>query len=132
MVRSAAREVPAYERFLERATCADGTRTEQACLHLNLLEDFLRQDYTLHVRELRRLVLLALEGSSGDRLGTTPALAKELKPLTLVSEIDAKEVERALAACSGNVTQAARALGLPSRFALYRLMKRWGLSAQRA
>jgi DNA-binding NtrC family response regulator len=131
LVRSLAQSAPAYERFLEKVIERDGSQTEHARVHPALIEQLLRQDYSLHFRELRRLVQLSLEGSEGDRLLETPAVTRELKPLAKTTELGADEIERAVLACSGNITQAARALGLPSRYALYRLMRRFGLAAER-
>jgi two-component system nitrogen regulation response regulator GlnG/two-component system response regulator HydG len=131
IVRDAACHVPAYARFLEQGIQADGTSAPQARLHPGLIDQLLRQDYSLHFRELRRLTTLALEGSDGDRLVQPKALARELKPLPQRVDLGAADLERALLACEGNVTQAARALGLPSRYSLYRLMKRFGVPIER-
>jgi DNA-binding NtrC family response regulator len=131
LVRSLARSVPAYGRFLEKVSARDGSEMEHARIHPTLIEQLLRQDYTLHFRELRRIVQLSLDGSEGDRLLETPAVTRELKPLAKATELGAEEIQRAILACSGNITQAARALGLPSRYALYRLMRRFGLAADR-
>jgi DNA-binding NtrC family response regulator len=131
LVLESAQQMPAHRRFLERVTEADGSFSEWARVHPALIESLLRQDYAFHFRELRRLVGLALGGSEGDRLSETPALLRELKPLPLASELGAEEIQRALAACGGNVSHAARALGLPSRYALYRVMKRHGIAVDR-
>jgi transcriptional regulator of acetoin/glycerol metabolism len=74
---------------------------------------------------------LALEGSDGDRLVQPKALARELKPLPQRVDLGAADLERARLACEGTVTQAARALGLPSRYSLYRLRKRFGVPIER-
>lgn len=42
-------------------------------------------------------------------------------------EIGRAQIEAALAAAQGNVTRAARALGLKNRFVLYRLMRKLGV-----
>jgi DNA-binding NtrC family response regulator len=131
LVLDSARQTPAHRRFLERVTEADGSVSERARVHPALIESLLRQDYTLQFRELRRLVGLGLDGSEGDRLSETPALLRELKPLPAASDVGAAEIERALSACGGNVSHAARALGLPSRYALYRVMKRFGIAVDR-
>jgi two-component system nitrogen regulation response regulator GlnG/two-component system response regulator HydG len=131
LVLDSARQTPAHRRFVEQVTETDGSFSEHARVHPALIESLLRQDYALHFRELRRLVGLALDGSEGDRLSATPALLKELKPLPAASEVGAAEIERALSACGGNVSHAARALGLPSRYALYRVMKRFGIAVDR-
>jgi DNA-binding NtrC family response regulator len=129
IVREAAFEVREYDRFLERVPTEAGSFTEHARVHPSLVERLLAQDYTLHFRELRRLVLLGLETSPGDRLVETVTLAAELKALPVRKDIGVADVERVLAASGGNVTQAARALNLPSRYALYRLIKRLGVDA---
>ena len=41
-----------------------------------------------------------------------------------------EEIRQAVAAAGGSVTKAARALGMPSRFALYRLMRKHGLDVK--
>jgi hypothetical protein len=131
IVRDAARKAPAYARFLEAGTDANGTPTEHARVHPGLLEHLLRQEYSLHFRELRRLVMLSLEGSDGERLTETKALTRELRAQPRLLDVGPAEIERALAESAGNVTQAARAVGLPSRYALYRLMKRFGIATDR-
>ena len=75
--------------------------------------------------------MLSLEGSEGERLTETNALSSELRAQPRVLDVGPSEIERALAESAGNVTQAARAVGLPSRYALYRLMKRFGIATDR-
>ena len=47
-------------------------------------------------------------------------------------EPDESAIRAALAECDGNVTGAAKRLGLKNRFALYRLMKRHGIEGAEA
>jgi two-component system nitrogen regulation response regulator GlnG/two-component system response regulator HydG len=105
----------------------------------------LRHRYTHHLRELDRLLWIALSTSTGDYIGASaefraqlhfePENGAESDPDPTDSAAAATEdvqapppdratIERTLAACGGNLTQAARELGLKNRFALYRLLKR--------
>ena len=93
------------------------------------MEGLLRHRYTQHVRELERLLWLALGTSPGNFVALTPEVRAEL-----VADNEARnspepsraEIETALRDSEGNVTQATRALGLRNRFVLYRLIKRHG------
>ncbi len=100
-----------------------------------LTEALLRHRYTLHLRELRGLLLTALT--------TTPAAEVETGRLTLTAEVaarldlpsvetagelDADTIRAALATTDGNATRAAELLGLSSRYVLYRWMKKLGIS----
>lgn len=105
----------------------------RARLHPQLVEALLRHRYSLHARELLRLLWLALSGSPGDHLALSPALSAELGPREerRPAEPPGREaVEAALAAAGGRASLAAEALGLSSRFVLYRLMKKYGLGGE--
>jgi hypothetical protein len=130
IVAEAAQRVPEYRRFLQISVGSDGASSFHARVHPALLERLLCQDYTAHFRELRRLVMLALEHSEGDHLRLCAELERELRSSPTDGELALSDIERALAASGGNVTHAARALRLPNRYALYRLMKRLGLAVQ--
>jgi two-component system nitrogen regulation response regulator GlnG/two-component system response regulator HydG len=130
IVRDFARETPECRRFLEVVRGPDGDDSEYARVHPALLERLLGHDYELHFRELRRLVLIAMEHSAGDHLAESPALDRELKRSAPALEPDALEIQQALSACGGSVSKAAHALRLPSRFALYRLMKRFSIRSE--
>ena len=91
-----------------------------------LIEALTRHSYTLHVRELERLLLLAQRSTGQTRLPLTSEIEAELKLPTLSVEPTRAEVELALAETS-SAAEAASRLGLPSRFALYRLLKRLGI-----
>ncbi|CAN5374196.1 hypothetical protein BH09MYX1_BH09MYX1_03620 [soil metagenome] len=92
-----------------------------------LVDALLRHDYTHHLRELERLLWRAASTSQGDFIGLTPEVAKALTKVTRTEEApepSLEEIEAALAETENNVTHAARKLGLSSRYALYRLIKK--------
>ena len=95
---------------------------------LQLTERLLRHDYRANVRELERLLRLAAREPS-PQLELTPAVEAELKIAAETPEPAPDAILAALAR-SPNVTDAARDLGLPNRYALYRLMKRLGIKAE--
>ncbi|MEQ1570458.1 MAG: sigma 54-interacting transcriptional regulator, partial [Myxococcota bacterium] len=95
-----------------------------------LVVGLLRHRWTHHVRELRALVWRALETSPGRALVLGPEVRDRLRsePRPAPAEpLDAAAVRAALASTGGNVTDAARLLGLSSRFALYRLLRKLGI-----
>ncbi len=93
----------------------------------------LRHDYTHHVRELNRLLWVALASGRPGRLGLTEELRAELRtdrePAFGPEGPGREDIEAALAKSGGKVTPAARLLGLKNRYALYRLMERYGIRA---
>jgi two-component system nitrogen regulation response regulator GlnG/two-component system response regulator HydG len=100
-------------------------------LHPDLVEALVRHRYTLHVRELLRLLWQAIATSPADHLALTPEVRAELSlgsASPAASPPDREAIVAALAAANGRTAVAAAALGLSSRFALYRLMKRFGIA----
>ncbi|MCK6503529.1 sigma 54-interacting transcriptional regulator [Myxococcota bacterium] len=100
-------------------------------IHPDLVEALLHHRYELHTRELVRLLWLAMGSSPGEYLGLTDAVRAELSPARPgrgAEPPDRAAIEAALAAAGGRAALAAEALGLSSRFALYRLMKKLGIS----
>ncbi|MCC6555549.1 MAG: sigma-54-dependent Fis family transcriptional regulator [Polyangiaceae bacterium] len=106
----------------------------------HLVEALLQHRFSLHTRELERLMWVALGTSPGDVLTLTPELRAAMKidetaperasaPSTDPRTVGRAEIEAALAAVGGSITEAARELGLKNRFVLYRLMKRLGMVA---
>jgi transcriptional regulator of acetoin/glycerol metabolism len=98
----------------------------------DLVVRLLRHPFTHHVRELERLVWLALGTAEADYIGLTPDVERELE-LSAESEVDATELDRdtlarALADNGRSPTRAAKALGLKNRYVLLRLLKKHGLS----
>jgi len=92
-----------------------------------LTEALVRHQYQLNFRELERLLRLACRTSASGRLLLTQAVRAELV-LPAEGEPDAERIRAALRN-STSASEAAIALGLPSRFALRRLMKRLGMAA---
>ncbi|HEY5951456.1 MAG TPA: sigma 54-interacting transcriptional regulator [Kofleriaceae bacterium] len=98
----------------------------------DLVVRLLRHPFTHHVRELERLVWLALGTADADYIGLTPDVERELEQ-SAESEVDATELDRdtlarALADHGRSPTRAAKALGLKNRYVLLRLLKKHGLS----
>jgi two-component system nitrogen regulation response regulator GlnG/two-component system response regulator HydG len=92
-----------------------------------LISALLRHDFTHHLRELDRLLWLAVTTTREPFVALTPEVTAELRLPT--AEPDAESVRAALAAADGNVSRAAKKIAC-SRFQLYRLMKRYGIAAR--
>ena len=110
------------ERFLHEA--ADGRlepRVDPA-----LVEELLVRSYDTHVRELDALLWRAMAGSPGEVVLLTHDLRKE--SLGREREPNGEKIRTAIKD-AGSVEKAARALGLKSRYALYRLMKKHGIAS---
>ncbi len=123
-----AREMPdADARFFEDK---DGARVPR--IEPSLIEGLLLHRYTHHLRELDRLVWTAVSSSREGFLARTPEVEAELRieapRAPGDAEIDEASIRSALEAAENNVTRAAKALGLKNRFALYRVMKRYGIA----
>jgi len=106
-------------------------RGEHAELDPRLIEALLRHEYTHHLRELERLVWLAVSTSRDSFVALTPEVEAELRPIereVAAAEPTADAIREALA--TAGVTEAAKRLGLKSRYALYRLMKKHGIRAE--
>ncbi|MEO0603853.1 MAG: helix-turn-helix domain-containing protein, partial [Myxococcota bacterium] len=85
-------------------------------------------------RELEQLLWCAVTTSTGRALRLTPEVEARLDgapdpPATTPESLTREAIETALEAAGGNVTAAARALGLSSRYVLYRRMKRLGVTS---
>jgi two-component system nitrogen regulation response regulator GlnG/two-component system response regulator HydG len=115
-----AREVPDLEsRFFEPGPQGKlEPRIEPA-----LIEGLLQHDYTHHLRELERLVWLAISTSRDGYLARTREVEAQLRLPSDDGELTPDAIRAALAEQGGSVTKAAKRLGLKNRFALYRLMK---------
>ncbi|MCU0657651.1 MAG: sigma 54-interacting transcriptional regulator [Polyangiaceae bacterium] len=93
-----------------------------------LIEALLRYPFTTHARELEAIALVALARSRHGFLAMTDEILEKLvDPRRDPPSPD--EIREALAR-EGSVTRAFRALGLPSRDALNRLLKKHGIRAR--
>lgn len=105
----------------------------------DLIEALMRHRFTYNVRELDRLLWKAVADSPRNFVALTRALRDELgepersasPPPALAAEPTADEVKAALDRCDGHVAKAAGVLRLSSRYALYRLMRKYGLKVER-
>ena len=146
LLRAAKRSPEIAGRFV--ATGPHGYRFVR--LHTSLVAHLLTREYRTNVRELEAVLWKALAESRGDvvelpealRSGSgepTPGAApssnrEEIRQVAerlaerLVlpqrTEPTGDEIRAALAQSNGSVAQAARALGLSSRYALYRLLRK--------
>jgi two-component system nitrogen regulation response regulator GlnG/two-component system response regulator HydG len=97
-----------------------------AHVHTELVDALCRHRYTHHHRELERLARLARRTSAPDGpLRLTPEVRDDLELPTAPGPSEAA-IREALAR-SRSAAAAAEHLGLPSRYALYRLMKKLGI-----
>ncbi|MCU0655116.1 MAG: sigma 54-interacting transcriptional regulator [Polyangiaceae bacterium] len=94
-----------------------------------LIDALLRHRWSTHIRELDMLLSLAVSGSPGVFISLTEQVKARLDLHGV--EPSAAEVEAALERTRGNVSQAFKELGLPSRDVLYRLMKTHGITPER-
>lgn len=90
-------------------------------------EYLVRHDYDTNVRELERL-LRAAPSVSGV-LTLSVDLRGALEPFHTMEKVDENRVREAIFT-SRSIAEAAKKLGLPSRFALYRTLKRLGIEPQ--
>ena len=126
----AAKNAVIAERFFERR----GNAIAEPRLMPDLVARLLRHPFTHHVRELERVLWLAIGTAQGDFIGVTDAVDGELRDsagsATEASEVDRDTLEKALADNGRSPTKAAKALGLKNRYVLIRLLKKHGLSAK--
>jgi transcriptional regulator with AAA-type ATPase domain len=117
LVRAAARDSHLKERFF----AADEPRVDA-----DLARALVLHDYATHVRELEGILWKSASTSRGDTLELTKDVAKMVRVVTRPPprELSAKDIEAALAKHGGVKDKAWRELGLASRHALHRLMKK--------
>ena len=129
VLRAAQASPPLGQRFLEGW---DGKHGEPRIAQ-RLIGRMLRVRCDHHVRDLDQMLWRAMSTGRGSVIDDThevqegfPVQAGAMGAARV--EPSADEVREALRLQDGNVTQAARLLGLPSRFVLYRLMRKLGVS----
>ena len=90
-------------------------------------------EYTTHVRELESLLLASMATSKNGWLALTRQVAERLAPArpSAGGEIGPAQIEAALDRAGGNVSVAWKHLGLSSRDALNRLIKKHGIVVRR-
>jgi two-component system, NtrC family, response regulator HydG len=128
LVRHLLRETE--RRHAELLAGFDRDETGVVQVAAGLMEHLLRRSYVGNVRELEALLWQSLQESTGKKL----VLSEEMRSsLPREEEPGPREVpgpqavRDALAASGGNLAHAARSLGLSSRFALYRLLRKHGI-----
>jgi two-component system nitrogen regulation response regulator GlnG/two-component system response regulator HydG len=126
--RHARKDAPVGVRFLAGW---DGSNGEPR-LSPALVRALVSHRYTANVRELDSLLLRSLVGSRGATLELTEALASEVirahKPRLAAPGYTAEQIRAALDRCAGVREKAWRELGMPSRYVLKRLMKKYGIA----
>jgi len=126
--RMAAKDPGIAERFFSSPTAAGEPRMSPL-----LTTELLRHSYTTNVRELESLLWTAIAGSARNFLDLTPEVRSRFSAAAPPSAertgpLTAEEIQACLARCDGSVSRAYKELGLSSRDALYRLLKKHGLS----
>jgi DNA-binding NtrC family response regulator len=111
----------------------------------SLIEHLLKSRYSTNLRELHALLWRAMSASTGDVIEWSEEAPPAAAPATATNEPrspdsppppaeppepSADEVRASLEKHAGSVTRAAHALGLSSRYVLYRLMKRYGIAGE--
>jgi two-component system nitrogen regulation response regulator GlnG/two-component system response regulator HydG len=119
LIRKLLRDDPAY---------AERQRTSLA-----LMDALVRHTYKVNHRELSRLLRLSARSSNGPVLDLTDEVRAELD---LRGHADSEEASpvthesvREALANTGSMDEAAKRLGLPSRFALHRVMRKLAIDA---
>jgi two-component system nitrogen regulation response regulator GlnG/two-component system response regulator HydG len=115
-------------RFFERRR---GERAEP-----KIAPDFvirlLRHPFSHHVRELDRILWLAIGSAEDDYIGVTEAVDAELgppgNPASGFTEIGREDLLQALRDHGRSPTRIAKALGVKNRYVLHRLLKKHGLT----
>lgn len=110
-------------------------------IHPALMELLMRHRFTLHVRELEQLLWKALSDSPKNFVALTRSVRQLFNPAaparsattlsTAGKELGAEDIVVVLEQHGGNVAKAAEALGVKSRYAMYRLMRRHGIAVER-
>ncbi len=131
LLRAATRVPDLAKRFVSKRTGLATARIEP-----ELVDHLLRRPLPLNVRELDALLWRAMETARGDVLALTEEVRADAEaggePESVQSarnaEPTAEEIRGVLDREGGSITRAAKALGLTSRYALYRLLKKHGIA----
>jgi DNA-binding NtrC family response regulator len=120
----------------------------------DLVDHLLHRPYTTHIRELEGCLWRAMAGSRGSQVGLSEEMALEPRQTTppprdssveaapalptqppapgepVSEDPEAARLRACIAEHDGNLVKVARALGLPSRYALYRLLRKHGIDVR--
>lgn len=127
LVRRLLKEIARRDAAVRAEFFVDGEPRVESALVCALIE----HEYTTHVRELETLLLASMATSKDGWLGLTRQVESRLVPQEPSGEIGREQIEAALKRASGNVSVAWKALGLSSRDALNRLIKKHGVVVRR-
>ena len=125
LLQTAKRNPEIGARFVTRVA-----RRQEPSVDPALVDALLRRPYSTNVRELDALLLGAIGASESDVVALTPeagAGSPDTPPPPAPREPTAEEIRACILREEGNVRRAAHALGLPSRYVLYRLMRKHGI-----
>jgi two-component system nitrogen regulation response regulator GlnG/two-component system response regulator HydG len=136
VLRAAGRSPEVGARFVKRT---DGR--SEALVDAALVGALLRRRFTTNVRELDSLLWNAMGESRGDGVALNDAIAiaapaRPAEPPAAPGaapprvEPTAEAIRECVGREKGNIRRAAAALGLPSRYALYRLMRKHGIDVK--
>lgn len=109
------------------------TEAREPRLSATLLRHLARHSFANNVRELRNLLWQTAVAGDGNTLEWRPTRVESSEELVAVPGTDptASELQRALDANNGSIERTWRALRLPNRFAMMRLIKKHGLRIQK-
>jgi DNA-binding NtrC family response regulator len=135
LLRAAERSPGPAGRFVTR----DSEGRAWARVEPSLVEHMLRHDWPTNTRGLDGLLWQAMSESDGGAVALPAALRSKARPASKprierpkepAVEPTVEQITEQLKLAGGNIAQAARALGLSSRFALHRLMKKHGIERE--
>lgn len=134
------RELERSPEAVERFRADDGSFRVEAAV----IEDLLTSPLPGNVRDVLAYLWAAMRDSRSGAI-RPPSARREAKPASAVSRSGApanpaprdtapteEEVRAVIRRCEGNLKKAARELGLPSRYGLYRLLKRFDIPLEEA
>jgi two-component system response regulator HydG len=114
-----------------------GERRTEVRVDAMLIDELLRRDHVGNTRTLDSILWAAMASSEGDVIGWSDAVLTgddapserdpARRPRSRTQEPSEQDIRAALEREDGSVTRAAAALGLSSRYALYRLMAKFGI-----
>jgi two-component system response regulator HydG len=137
VLRAADKSPEVGARFVAQTKGRAEARVDAAAI-----DALLRRSFETNVRELDALLWNAMGESQGDAVPLTRAMATPdpveareprrpaITPAEPAREPTADEIRASIEGHRGNVRRAAAALGLTSRYALYRLMRKHGIDVK--